>query len=109
MTKWPHHPNLRKKSHAPSKGRGPVQRAIRRAFMATGAEVLTSSAIYDWTDHRRRRMRPGVTCRTRRTLRMMCEPVGRQRTFPFAWIWRLKDGAEYGQEATEGKKPNENK
>ena len=27
MTKWPHHPNLRKKPHAPSKGRGPVQRA----------------------------------------------------------------------------------
>jgi len=26
MTKWPHHPNLRKKPHAPSKGRGPVQR-----------------------------------------------------------------------------------
>ena len=27
MTKWPHHPTLRKKPHAPSKGRGPVQRA----------------------------------------------------------------------------------
>src|SRR5262249_51030965 len=52
MTKWPHHPNLRKKPHAPSKGRGPVQRAIRRVFMASGAEVLDSSVIYEWA-HRR--------------------------------------------------------
>ena len=54
MTKWPHHPNLRKKPHAPSKGRGPVQRAIRRAFMASGAGVLTSTEIYDWAHGRRR-------------------------------------------------------
>src|SRR5215468_3451913 len=53
MTKWPHHPNLRKKPHAPSKGRGPVQRAIRRAFMASGAEVLNSTEIYDWAHGRR--------------------------------------------------------
>src|SRR5215469_3028335 len=54
MTKRPYHPNLRKKPHAPSKGRGPVQRAIRRAFMASGAEVLNSTEIYDWTHGRRR-------------------------------------------------------
>src|SRR5262249_24542008 len=54
MTKWPHHPNLRKKPHAPSKGRGPVQRAIRRAFMACAAEVLNSTEIYDWAHGRRR-------------------------------------------------------
>ena len=53
MTKWPHHPNLRKKPHAPSKGRGPVQRAIRRVFMASGAEVLNSTEIYDWAHGRR--------------------------------------------------------
>jgi hypothetical protein len=46
---WPHHPNLRKRPPAPSKGRGPVQVRIRRAFVASGAEVLSSSAIYDWT------------------------------------------------------------
>jgi hypothetical protein len=56
--KWPHHPNLRKRPRAPSKGRGPVQRAIRRAFSASGADVLTSSAIYDWTHARRRRRNP---------------------------------------------------
>src|SRR5262249_50531412 len=54
MTKWPHHPNLRKKPHAPSKGRGPVQRAIRRVFMASGAEVLNSTEIYNWAHGRRR-------------------------------------------------------
>lgn len=54
MTKWPHHPNLRKKPHAPSKGRGPVQRAIRRVFMASGAGVLNSTEIYDWAHGRRR-------------------------------------------------------
>ena len=31
---------------APSKDRGPVQRAIRRAFAASDTEVLTSSSIY---------------------------------------------------------------
>jgi hypothetical protein len=61
MTKWPHHPNLRKKPHAPSKGRGPVQRAIRRAFMASGAEVLNSTEIYDWA-HGRRRFGTIVSC-----------------------------------------------
>src|SRR5262252_6003079 len=82
MTKWPYHPNLRKKPHAPSKGRGPVQRAIRRVFMASGAEVLNSTDIYDWAHGRRRfgrrkSMPFGVYSRTLRTLRAMCEPVGR--------------------------------
>jgi hypothetical protein len=36
-------------------GRGPVQRAIRRAFAASDTAVLTSSSIYDWTYVRRRR------------------------------------------------------
>jgi hypothetical protein len=85
MTKWPHHPNLRKKPHAPSKGRGPVQRAIRRVFMASGAEVLNSTEIYDWAHGRRRfgrrkSMPFGVYSRTLRTLRAMCEPVGRAPT-----------------------------
>jgi hypothetical protein len=95
MTKWPHHPNLRKKPHAPSKGRGPVQRAIRRVFMASGAEVLNSTEIYDWAHGRRRfgrrkSMPFGVYSRTLRTLRAMCEPVGRAPTIGRPWLWRLK-------------------
>src|SRR6266487_3873153 len=85
MTKWPHHPNLRKKPHAPSKGRGPVQRAIRRVFMASGAEVLNSTEIYDWAHGRRRfgrrkSMPFGVYSRTLRTLRAM-----------WPWLWRLRN------------------
>jgi len=52
--KWAHHPNLRKRPRTPAKGRGSVQRAIRRAFAASGTEALTSSAIYDWAHIRRR-------------------------------------------------------
>jgi hypothetical protein len=71
--KWAEHPNLRKRPPTPSKGRGPVQRAIRRAFAASGTEALTSSAIYDWAHIRRRRGRRksmpfGVYSRTLRTL-----------------------------------------
>jgi hypothetical protein len=77
--KWAEHPNLRKRPSAPSKGRGPVQRAIRRAFAASGAEVLSSSAIYEWTHPRRRLRRKklpyGIYWRTLQALRAMCEPT----------------------------------
>jgi len=97
--KWPHHPNLRKKPHAPSKGRGPVQRAIRRVFMASGAEVLNSTEIYNWAHGRRRfgrrkSMPFGVYSRTLRTLRAMCEPVGRAPTIGRPWLWRLRNSDE---------------
>jgi hypothetical protein len=87
--------NLRRRPAAPSKGRGPVQVRIRRAFIASGADVLSGSEIYDWTHARRRverkRLPAGVYGRTRRTLRTMCEPI--KRVPPYgAWTWRLKDG-----------------
>jgi hypothetical protein len=80
--KWPRHPNLRNRPPTPTKGRGPVQVRIRRAFIASGAEVLSSTQIYDWTHSRRRQSRRkklpfGVYWRTLKTLRAMCEPVGR--------------------------------
>ena len=93
--KWPHHRNLRNRPPTPSKCRGPVQVRIRRAFMASGAEVLSSTQIYDWTHSRRRQSRRkklpfGVYSRTLRTLRAMCEPV--ERVPPHgAWLWRLRD------------------
>ena len=60
---------------------GPVQRAIRRAFAASGSEALTSSEIYDWAHVRRRlgrckTMPFGVYSRTLRTLRAMWELLG---------------------------------
>ena len=93
--KWAHHANLRKRPRTPAKGRGSVQRAIRRAFAASGTEALTSSAIYDWAHTRRRLGRRtsmpfGVYSRTLRTLRAMCDPI--ERVPPHgAWLWRLRD------------------
>jgi hypothetical protein len=87
--------NLRKRPRAPAKDRGRVQRAIKRAFRAHGADVLTSSAICDWTHVRRRLGRRksmpfGVYSRTLRTLRTMADPV--KRVPPHgAWLWRLKE------------------
>jgi len=72
--KWAEHPNLRKRPSAPSKDRGPVQRAIRRAFAASGADVLTSSAIYDWAHVRRR--------------------LGRRKSMPFGVYSRTLDAAD---------------
>jgi len=93
--KWKDNPNLRKRPPTPSKGRGPVQRAIRRAFAASGTEALTSSAIYDWAHIRRRRGRRksmpfGIYSRTLRTLRTMCDPIERMPPHG-AWLWRLRD------------------
>jgi hypothetical protein len=68
---------------------------IRRAFLASGSEVLTSSAIYDWTHSRRRRGRHksmpfGIYSITLRTLRTMCDPI--RRVPPYgAWLWRLRE------------------
>jgi hypothetical protein len=93
--KWPHHRDLRNRPPTPSKGRGPVQVRIRRAFVASGAEVLSSTQIYDWTHSRRRQSRRkklpfGVYWRTLKTLRAMCDPV--ERVSPHgAWLWRLRN------------------
>src|SRR5262249_18017453 len=89
--KWPHHRNLRNRPPTPSKGRGPVQVRIRRAFIASGAEVLSSTQIYDWTHSRRRQSHRkklpfGVYWRTLKTLRAMCDPI--ERVPPHgAWLW----------------------
>jgi hypothetical protein len=47
--KWAGYPNLRLRPVKPALGRGRLQIQVRRAFLATGEEVLSSSAIYDWT------------------------------------------------------------
>src|SRR3954468_1316404 len=44
---WADYPNLRQRPHAPNKGRGRLQRQIRRAFIVHGNEV-SSSTIYAW-------------------------------------------------------------
>jgi hypothetical protein len=94
--KWDDFPNLRQRPPTPSKGRGPIQVRIRRAFIASGAEVLSSSAIYEWTYVRRRLGRCktlpfGIYSRTRRTLRAMCDPVGRSTSIGRPILWRLRN------------------
>src|SRR5262249_43536027 len=77
--KWAHHPNLRKRPRTPAKGRGSVQRAIKRVFAATSASALTSTQIYDWAHVRRRR--------------------GHRKSMPFGEAWRLP---RYGRARSNG-------
>src|SRR3984893_15104136 len=58
--KWQHHPNLRRRPHAPNKGRGRLQRAIARALLAAGSDTLSSTAVYDWCFARDRHRPLGV-------------------------------------------------
>ena len=94
--KWQNYPNLSRRPSAPAKNRGRVQVRIRRAFTATGAEVMSSSTIYDWTHSRRRHGRSsktlpdGIYWCTLQALRAMCEPVARVPPHG-AWLWRLRD------------------
>jgi hypothetical protein len=73
---------------------------IRRAFIASGAEVLSSSAIYEWTHARRRLGRrktlpDGIYWGTLQALRVMCEPV--ERVPPHgAWLWRGMRRGSFG-------------
>jgi hypothetical protein len=88
--KWPHHPNLRRRPHAPAKNRGRLQVQIRRAFV--GADTQTSSAVYDWCfagcRHR-------ITTRHRysvwRLLVTIADPIGRADTIGRPWLWRLRE------------------
>jgi hypothetical protein len=53
----------------PSLDRGPVQRRVRRAFIATGKPVLSTSQIVEWTHPR-----PGTDWHdARRSVRRVCE------------------------------------
>jgi hypothetical protein len=97
--KWEGYPNLRKKPPAPAKNRGRVQRAIKRAFIASGAEVLSSAQIYSWTHPRlrlgRRKTMPfGIYWGTLQALRRICDPVGRSdRVSGAPILWRLRNSA----------------
>ena len=90
--KWPHHPNLRRRPHAPNRGRGRLQVQIRRAFV--GGEVRSSTEIYNWTHARQRQHGEPVRQRERRSVRRIllevAEPIGRAETIGRPWLWRLK-------------------
>jgi hypothetical protein len=86
--KWQHHPNLRRRPHAPNKGRGRLQRQLRRAFY--GGTELTTSQVLDWTNVRNRQR---LTGRHRysvwRLLVTIADPIGRADTIGRPWVWRL--------------------
>jgi hypothetical protein len=75
--KWLDHPNLQRRPHAPNKGRGRLQRQIRRAFV--GHCLLSSSQVYDWAypRHRawRRPMSEAVRWSVHRILRQIADPI----------------------------------
>jgi hypothetical protein len=88
--KWPNHPNLRRRPHAPAANRGRLQISIRRAFVAHG-DVVTSSQVYDWTYARQRRIKQRHRHSVWRILDELADPVGRAPTIGRPWLWRLKD------------------
>src|SRR4051812_24239080 len=92
--KWAEYPNLLRRPHAPNKGRGRLQRQIRRAFIIHGREV-SSSLIYEHAMSWSQRLdgRPlGWDHRWSivRILETLADRVRREPPYG-AWLWRLKD------------------
>jgi hypothetical protein len=55
---WKYFPNLAKRPHAPAKGRGRLQRQVRRALIVHGP-LVTTSQLLDWAYARKRRRPTG--------------------------------------------------
>jgi hypothetical protein len=79
----------------PSLDNGRVQRRVRRAFIATGKPVLSTSQIVEWSHPR-----PGTDWHharrsVRRVCERYCERVGRSDSGSGrAILWRLRDRPE---------------
>ena len=86
---WHRYPGLRLRPATPNKGRGRLQQQVRRAFTAAGVSELTSSAIYDWTNARDRKMSTRARYSVWRVLREVAVPIGRAPTRGQPWIWRV--------------------
>jgi hypothetical protein len=86
-----HHPNLRRRPHAPNKGRGRLQRAIARAFLVAGSDTLSSTAVYDWCFVRDRHRPP--EWHRYSVFRILQEIAYQVERVPphGAWLWRLRD------------------
>ena len=91
----PRHPGLRMRPQAPNKGRGRIQVAVRRAFLAAGSDELTTSQVYDYALPRVRAdlWRQMQRCSVLRVLDQLCHRVGRDRAHG-AIIWKLKEPLE---------------
>jgi hypothetical protein len=95
---WSAYPNLRLRPFAPNTCRGRIQVQVRRAFLAAGDVVLSTTEVFDFTFartrrvHWRRRHRWSVI----RVLDRLCDRVGRAPTIGRPWLWRLKPRTENG-------------
>src|SRR5262245_24772732 len=85
--------NFRARPAKPALGNGRIQRAVRRAFMASDSPVLSSSDIYRWVYPNKY---PGwLECwSVFVVLRQCCHRVGRADTRGRPWLWRLRDDGE---------------
>jgi hypothetical protein len=92
---WSRYPGLRMRPQAPNKGRGRIQVAVRRAFLAAGSDELTTSQVYDYALPRVRAdlWRQMQRCSVLRVLDQLCHRVGRDRAHG-AIIWKLKEPLE---------------
>jgi hypothetical protein len=77
----------------PSLDRGPVQRRARRAFIATGLTVMTTTQIAEWT-HPRATSRRHAYRYLRDVLERYCVRVGRGAGRGPPILWKLRDSNE---------------
>jgi hypothetical protein len=84
------YPNLRLAPHSPNKGRGRLQRAVRRAFTARGP-LLSSSELYNWCYPRRRQLNQLQRHSVWRLSVQVADPVARADTPGRPWLWKLRE------------------
>jgi hypothetical protein len=88
--KWEHFPNLAHRPHAPAKGRGRLQRQVRRVILIFGPE-FTSRELYAWAYPRKkgRELSSWDRWKVKRLCAEYCDPV--ERVAPNGpWLWRLR-------------------
>ena len=79
----------------PSLNNGPVQRRVRRAFVATGQSVLSTTQIMDWSHPRPGTDRHHARRSVRRVCERYCERVGRGTGIGRPLLWRLRNDAKF--------------
>src|SRR4029077_2127692 len=72
--KWNGHPNLARRPHAPNKGRGRLQRQVRRALLVHGP-LVTTSQLLDWAYPRNRRRPSWDHTKVRRIVAEHCDRI----------------------------------
>jgi len=74
----------------PALDSGRVQKRIRRAYVATGKLVLSTSELMRWTHPRPGGNRDNHRRAIRGAAKRYCDPVARVPPYG-AWLWRLRN------------------